>query len=156
MVRFALLVGLLISVPATSNSQSLDPPKQVVVSHSGDDRVGELLAYELREQIKMSAQMTLAQIADMRHGVKLNLVTLDPREGERLEGNVAVLSATWIYYAFDGENEVELFLTSTVGQVGENRVESVARSLVSTTDEQRRAVPVELRELAYYLKRAED
>ena len=115
-----------------------------------------MLVYELREEIKKSVQMVLAGEADMQHGVKLNLVTLDPREGDELEGNAAVLSATWIYYAFDGQNEAKLYLTSTVGQVGEEQVESVARSLVSTTDEQRRDVPMELRELAYLLKGGTD
>jgi len=152
MVRLVTVLWLLLVFTVPANSQSIDPPKQIFISHSGGDRVGELLAYELREEIKTSAQMNLVEVADVQKGVKLNLVTMDPREGERLEGNAAILSATWIYFAFDGKNEIKLYLTSTVGQVGEKQVESVARSLVSTTDEQRREVPAELREMAYFLQ----
>ena len=102
----------------------------VWVNNSSDDAVGRQLAFELREGIRRSAAMELAdRMQDGR--LYIRLVTLDPDD----EGRRTVYSATLTMQTFH-ETPVEMYLTSLVGTCGRNRVAECSRGLMARVDEQ--------------------
>jgi hypothetical protein len=157
LTRCWLLVPLLLlCLSGGSAAQDIQTPESIAVSHTGEDRVGNALIYEYREEINSSSQMELEASAGADNSVRLSLVTLDPDEGQRLEGTSTIYSATWTYLVTDGSSTVELHLTSQVGFCGKDRVQSTARSLAAETDEQRRRVPGEILELALLVEPSTD
>ena len=146
MYQAALLLSSLLLVGEAS-AQEFDTPSQVIVSHQGEDQVGRTLAYELREEIKSSAQMRLVN-PTVNFGVRVALNTMDPYKGGRIEGQTTIFSCT-LTYVFSNENRsIELFITSTGGRYGSENLESGARALTALTDEAHRKVPKILKDMA--------
>jgi hypothetical protein len=152
MKRAAFFAFTLVLLVGSSTAQEMEAPRQVGVAHSGDDAVGQTLAYQLRERIKSSSQMELVDLSKAGSGVRINLTTLDPDQGEIDSGNVTVFSSTWIYFFARDGLSVQLYLGSQVGNYGVNRLDNAARNLTATADELRRRVPDRLADLALLLQ----
>lgn len=154
--RFMIGVCILLSLSSKAAAQQASIPEKVVVTHTGDDRVGRSLVFELREAINSSSQMELAEAANTLGGVVISLVTLDPDDQQGLSGTSTIYSATWTFFLSSGRNTIQLYLSSSVGVSGSDRIRSTARDLAATTDELRRRVPGELTEMTRFFRDMQD
>ena len=127
------IAHVLILLLTALQSNLANAQTQVWVDASAEDPVGRQLAFELREGIRRSAAMNLADRAqDGRIAVKL--VTLDPDKSSG-GGNRTIYSAVWTMQTFH-QVPVEMFLANYVGLCGLQRTSSCAQGLVVITDEQ--------------------
>lgn len=127
----AVIVAAFVLVPAVAQEQQARVP--VYVEASGDDLVGRDLAYQVRETIRLSAGLTLADRESDARFI-LRVVTLDP-DSKDSAGLSTVYSAVYTMRTFH-DFPVEMYKTSVVGTCGRNRVNSCARSITATLDEQ--------------------
>lgn len=112
----------------------------VFVRATAEDRVGSLLAYQLREEIRKSGGMELvASENDARFIVRL--ITIDPDES----GSRTVYSVVLTAKQFD--RDATIYWTNIVGVCGMNRVPTCAQSLAAETDKMVTAVKEILYEL---------
>lgn len=147
MARIALIVVAFVSLSGTAFGQGMKVPENVTVTHSGEDRIGQRLIYQIREEIESSDQMNLVDSGSTNIGVNIHIVTIDPYEGDRQEGLSTIFSSTWTYFiGLDGQL-VQVYLTSTVGNYGTDNLSRAAASIAATTDEQRRKVPTKVRDM---------
>ena len=129
-VSAAFSFALLIS-PALGQEQ---PARASVYIHSSaDDSIGRDLAYKIRETVRRSAGMTLADRANDARFI-LRLVTLDP-DSKNSPGISTVYSAVYTMQTFH-DSPVEMYLTNVVGTCGRSRVDFCARSITAEIDEQ--------------------
>ena len=97
------------------------------------DRVGRQLMFELREGLRRSAGLSLADRSqDAR--IHVRVVTLDPNEGAS-SGLMTVYSAVVTFRTFH-DTPVDAYLTSYVGTCGSNRTSHCAQTLLAGIDEQ--------------------
>lgn len=139
-----LLVGV--------SSAQVNTPKEILFDFTGNDSVGQKLAYEIREELNESSQMKLVDPGNVTNTVLLSLNTLDPFRGTSMEGDNTVFSVTWKYLMYSKENVVPISLNSQVGVVGSGEVESVARGIVASTDEERRKAVGEVKAVIQILE----
>lgn len=143
----ALLVFLFFFSRGASAQGQVSPKElvasggKIAVSHSGNDRVGKVLAYQLRERIKSSAQMELIGGGAANAFIRVSIVTLNPFESSGSQVAATAYSCTWTYEISAYGHTIELLITSQAGTAGESDVEEVASGLVATTDKQRRVGP---------------
>lgn len=125
----AIVVAACWSIPAIAQQQAR---AAVYVQSSAEDPVGRLLAFEVREAVRRSSGLLLAdRQADARF--ILRLVTLDP-DRERSPGISTVYSAVYTMWTLH-DAPVEMYLDSSVGTCGSSRVESCGRRMAATLDE---------------------
>lgn len=119
----------LATVCLASNAQSVS---RVYVSGTTEDSVGRQIVFSVKESIRRSAGLSLAESeADSR--IQVQLVTLDPDapDGSRR----TIYSAVWTVRTLH-QTPVTMYLTQFVGICGQNRVAGCAQNLVAITDEQ--------------------
>ncbi len=122
--------GLLLMVLATSTASS---QTAIWVHSTAEDTVGRQLAFELREAVRRSAAMSLADRSQDGR-IYVRLVTMDP-DSSSGGASRTIYSAVWTMQTFH-DTPVEMFLTSYVGTCGRQRVASCAQGLAAITDEQ--------------------
>lgn len=106
----------------------------VYILATADDPVGRQIVYEMRELVRRSAGLRLADLAsEARFTVRL--VTLDPDENTASSGISTVYSAVYTMRTLH-ETPVDMYLDNRVGTCGRNRVESCAKRMVAAIDEQ--------------------
>jgi len=153
MYRTAVLLTGLLLIASSVSAQEISTPKQVTVSHTGDDRVGQILAYHLREELQSSAQMKLIDGNTARQYVQVDLITIDPFKGSSEEGRYTTYSCSWSYrIGVTGGGQIKLFLTSVIGTGGPRNAEVKASGLAATTNDQRKVVPAKLLDLALFVQ----
>lgn len=121
-----------ISEAADDNKISID------VNHSGEDNIGQRLAFALREAVRESSgyQLTSGPSAIIR----VLLVTLDPDRSAQNRGKWTVASVVITMRNFnpfiDGEPQTwyPIYLTSSVVTSGSYRVEETAKSILAMVD----------------------
>ena len=123
---FALLIS-------PTMAQEQPARTSVYVQSTADDSIGRDLAYKIRETVRRSAGMTLADRANDARFI-LRLVTLDS-DSKHSPGISTVYSAVYTMQTFH-DSPVEMYLTSVVGTCGRSRVDSCARSITAEIDEQ--------------------
>lgn len=101
------------------------------ITATSDDFVGKQLVYHLRESIRSSHGMKLADSIDHAF-VRIKVVTLNPDE-QNSSQNQTVYSIVWTIKQFD--STVESYWTHYVGVCGRSRTKECATELVSQTDE---------------------
>lgn len=124
---FAILV-----FSSVAFAQQTPVKTSVYLQSTAEDRVGKTLSYEIREAIRRSAGLTLADQADDARFI-LRLVTIDP-DNRDSPGISTVYSAVYTMQTLH-DTPVEMYLSSSVGTCGRNRTESCARSLTAMVDE---------------------
>ena len=136
----AVLVTVLLGAQPSAYGQRQLPRVPVSVSHSGDDPVGQRLAYEVREALRSSAGYMLTDRRDAY--LYVSMVSLDPERDPSLRGTWAAVS---IVYTMKNTNPFDenkphtwypIFLTSRVATVGRRVVEDQAKSIISALDEE--------------------
>lgn len=122
----------------------------VFVEATAPDPVGSRLAYAIKEGIRRSAGMSLAdREADALIGV--SLVTLDPDRSDA-GGNRTIYSVVWTARTLHS-TPVRMYLTNSVGICGTNRVSACADGLVADTDAQATKVRTWIRNVFDQLKK---
>ena len=110
----------------------------VSVSHSGDDVVGQKLAFSLKEVIRGSNGYQL--ISGPAASMRVALVTLEPENSNSRKGTWTVASVVITMRNFNQYVKTEphswypIFLTSLVMTSGSNRVEDTAKSILASVD----------------------
>jgi len=125
------LIRLLLAGVIAYSSSAL-AQVNVYVDSTAPDSVGGRLSYRLKEGIRASAGMKLAD-TDAEALITARIVTLDP------DANSAASSSRTIYSLVltaktMHETPVDMYLTSFVGLCGTKRVEECADGLVADTD----------------------
>ena len=105
----------------------------VYVQATAEDAVGRTLVYEVREAVRRSSGLALAD-RELDARFILRIVTIDP-DSSRSPGISTVYSAVYTRRTLH-ETPVDMYLTNTVGTCGSSRVESCARRMTATLDEQ--------------------
>lgn len=121
------LLSLTLLLSSVSFAQTKYP---VEVLHSGNDRVGTLYAFELREAIRGSHGMRLTDNA-LEPRIKVSVVTVDADMQSR--GYSSAIAVTILYDSLD----VPLggaHLTTIVQICGRDRAATCARDLLSSID----------------------
>jgi hypothetical protein len=102
----------------------------VYVTMSGDDSVGNRLAYAVREGVRKSSSMTLVDSYKDSRFV-LSLVTLDPSREK--DGYSTVYSAVYTFRTFH-DKPVRMYLNTIVGTCGSSKIDSCANGLIADLD----------------------
>jgi len=103
-----------------SSSMADDTIGRVSIEHSGTDRLGRLLAYEVRQEVAGSRTMALA--ADTEDGWKIVLLTL---EGS----GSTTYAATLVRKNFD--REFDFFVTTAIGMCRGENFPACAKEIVA-------------------------
>jgi hypothetical protein len=122
------LAGLLFAFASPSLAQV-----KIYVAATAPDSVGARLAYALKEGIRRSASMSLAD-RKQDGALWVIFVTLDPDKSQG-GSDRTIYSAVWTMQTFH-DVPVTMYLSSTVGLCGSKRVQECADSLAAETDEQ--------------------
>lgn len=129
-------VALLYSSPV---AQAADETKiSVAVNHSGDDNIGQKLAFALRETVRASNGYQL--VSGPSAIIRVSLVTLDPERSAQSRGAWTVASVVITMRNFnpfkDGEPQTwyPIYLTSSVVTSGTYKVEETAKSILASVD----------------------
>ncbi|MCK6401467.1 MAG: hypothetical protein L6Q74_06120 [Sphaerotilus natans subsp. sulfidivorans] len=131
-----LTLALLTAVAASAQDGKLS----VSVDHSGNDVVGQRLAFAVREAIRSSAGYRLEQPRDAL--LHLSLITLDP---ERAPSNTGFWTAAAVSYTMRNGLPYEkgnpqtwyaINLSTSIVIAGTSRVEEQAKSILAVLDKQ--------------------
>jgi hypothetical protein len=139
LLSVAVAFSLLFFPSGTTSAQTKSEQRiSVSVEHSGDDAVGNLLAYALREQIRRSAAYQYS--ANDNAVFSIRLVTLDPSSENT--GNSCVAAVTMTMANFipfkkdDPQTYLPIYLTTIAMTVGRKMVEEQAVSIVASLDKE--------------------
>ena len=104
-----------------------------VDADTSDDYVGQRLAFALKEAVRGSSAMKVVD-RPQDGSIYVRMLTMNPDKSNG--GNLrTTYSITWTVQTLHS-TPVEMYLTSTVGICGSDRVNSCAQNLAATTDEQ--------------------
>lgn len=131
-MRLMTIVLLPALIPHAA-AQQASAKASVYVQATAEDAVGKLLVYEVREVVRRSSGLALVD-HDSDARLILRVVTFDPNRSES-PGLSTIYSAVYTVHTFH-ETPVEMYLTNVVGVCGSSRVESCARKMTATLDEQ--------------------
>lgn len=127
----AAFLALALFLPTVTLAQTKYP---VEVSHTGDDHVGSLYAFELREAVRGSFGMQLlSDAAWYEPRIKVSVVTIDANSSDR--GISSAIAVTILYDSLDVPLGGAHLLT-VVQVCGRDRAAACARDLLSTIDSQ--------------------
>jgi hypothetical protein len=126
--RAFAIVGLVaiawLMVPAYAAAQI-----KVAVVDAADDMVGGRLVYAVKEGIRRSSGLVLAdRVPDAL--IQVKIVTLDPDDNKGIR---TIYSVVWTAQTLN-ETPVDMYLTNNVGLCGTSRVPECADRLVAQTD----------------------
>jgi hypothetical protein len=129
-----LLVAFCVAPSERAGAQSARGSSVVAVylQNSSEDAVGRSLAYEIREALRRSTGFVLVDTEEDARLV-LRLVTLDP-DREQSPGLLTVFSAVYTARTYH-EQPIEMYLTSSVGTCGRDRLSTCAQRRVAELDE---------------------
>ena len=122
---------LALSSLTTNVSAQSSPRAAVVVAHTGDDVVGQRVAFELREGIRASQAMRLVTEAEANPRFTVHMVSQD--ESSNAPGVSSNIAITFAYDANDLPH-LGYFITTYVQSCGTNRTQQCARNLLSHID----------------------
>lgn len=137
-IAVAVALTTVLSLPALA--QQPTAKLRVYVDHSGEDAVGQLLVYSLREDIRRSTQFEVSTPKDAL--LTVVVVTLDmAAQGDQrgLSSAVAVTHtmANWLpLNPKDPQTWYPIYLTTQLQTVGRNRVETMSKSILAKLDEE--------------------
>lgn len=105
----------------------------VELSHTGEDVVGQRLAFEVREAIRGSQGMRLVTRSEADPRIVVSLVTIEGSSGNRGASTAAAITI-----ALDGNRYplAGLYLVTVVQTCGTNRVRECARDIAGDIDSQ--------------------
>jgi hypothetical protein len=99
----------------------------ILIEHSGDDRIGKQLAFELRDQIKASATFVETR-RPSEAAVAVYLVTLNPDDDSK---------TNWMIYSYTlvipNQGGLDQYITSSVGKCGVGVIDDCAGRMIRNT-----------------------
>lgn len=122
----------------------------VAVNHSGEDTVGQKLAFALRETIRSSSGYQL--ISGPKATYRISLVTLDPESSPSAAGRWTVAAVTFTMKNTNPFNDLKpqtwyaIYLTTLVVTAGSRSVDEQAKSLLAALESQIEAYRSDLRQ----------
>ena len=126
-VSFSILLFALLALAGPAGAQV-----KVYVSSTAEDSVGGRLAYAIKERIRRSSSMEIADRAQDGF-IGVNIVTLDPDANSASQGNRTIYSLVWTTKTLH-QTPVTMFLGNSVGLCGSRRVDECGDDLVADTD----------------------
>ena len=134
-MRFSSLVivaaALLLCSSARWASAQPSPRAAVVVTHTGEDPVGQKIAFELREGIRGSQAMRLVTENEASYRFTVHLVSQD--ENANSSGLSSGLAVTFAYDANDLPH-LGYLITTYVQACGANKTQQCAWNLLAYID----------------------
>lgn len=124
--KLSRLIGVF-SLLASTAALSAQDGAHVFIRATAEDRVGNLLVYHLREEIRKSGGMELVASEDDARFI-VHAVTLDPDDA----GTRTVYSVVLTTKQFD--RDAKIYWTNFVGTCGLNKAAICARDLAAETD----------------------
>lgn len=109
---------------------NLSSQVKIYVDHSGADLIGRRLAFQIKEVINNSSSMTTTYLKSDAT-IIINLITM---EDFNSEGYLSIYSVSWLTHNSEGCVFNYVFLSSTIGYTGTERVNECAEGLVADTD----------------------
>jgi hypothetical protein len=106
---------------------------KIQIVDNSSDSIGQRLVYELKEKIRASQSMELTSNCDNGCWRIIVLSVDKENQNEALKGFATVFSVIWIGVA-DFPKGTPLFLDSTIGYCGGQRVKETAEDIVAHTD----------------------
>lgn len=143
-LRGRALLNCLLVCSALGVSGQTFAQTPVYLQATTPDAVGRQLVFELREALRRSAGMSLAE-RKQDALFYMRLVTLDPNNGSSA-GYSTVYSAVITFQTFHTP-PVEMYLTNYVGTCGQARISSCAQSLLAGVDAEAASVRAAIGEL---------
>lgn len=113
---------------ALCSSAAMAQRINVSVSSSGDDPVGQRLAYQVKEEFRRSSSMAYQEDSS-KSAIVVHLVTLRGTTFGNESPASTVYSVAWTI------GPQEIYYDSSVGICGGSRIASCAEQLVARTDE---------------------
>ena len=104
----------------------------VYVGATAPDSVGHRFTYSIREGIRRSAGLSLAD-REQDGFIRVYIVTLDPDANTASSGNRTIYSVVWTMRTLH-DTPVTMYLTNSVGVCGSQRVSQSADDIVAKTD----------------------
>jgi len=135
-----VLVAVLLAAGPMAGNEATSGRFTVWVDHSGDDPVGQLLAYEVREEVRRSEAYDLGTFSDALFMVLI--ITLDPNASSELKGSSTAASVAYTmanmntYEEGNPQTWFPIYLSSITLTAGRNRVDDQAKSIVAELDAQ--------------------
>jgi len=120
---FTVLLALLFHSLAAAQS-----PVDVHISSDTVDAIGRQFTYEIREKIRASNGLRLADRSSDAL-IRLNIVTLNPDENRE---NRTIYSIVFTARTLD--RDTNIYLNNIVGVCGRSKIESCAQEMVAVTD----------------------
>lgn len=124
----ALTIGVTGSMPVSAQERPYKTPVHVQTECSGDS-VGERFAYRIRENIRSSQSMRIAD-EYLKSIVQLQIVCIDPEPTEK--GNVSRYA--YALTAFNSDGYYDFMISFGVGHCGTLRVDECAENRVAGVD----------------------
>ena len=120
-----VVLGGLFSAPALAQVK-------VHVSSTAPDSVGGRLVFGVKEAIRRSSGMTLAE-REQDALISVRIVTLDPDTNNSSNGYRTIYSLVWTARTMHA-TPVDMYLSNSVGLCGSGRVAECAEELTADTD----------------------
>jgi hypothetical protein len=140
MVRL-LLVPLMLCGAFGAVAQQIRVPIKVL--HTGDDPVGKLFSYELREMARGANGVRLVEDdAYLEPHVRISLVTIDPDGNQSSKGAWTAMAIVLSYDSVSTDLR-GLLMTAQIQLCGKTAVQSCARAVMASIDEEIRALQKE-------------
>jgi hypothetical protein len=137
LIRF-LTSLVLLWLSLTSGVFAQDKKFGVSVAHSGEDIVGQRLAFSLREALRSSSGYKLVDGSEAVF--RVNLITIDPERNPSAAGTWTAASVTFLmtnYIPYQNNNPqtwYPIYLTSLVVTAGTQRVDEQAKGILASLD----------------------
>ena len=135
-IAVASLTGALLA--STANAQQRKTA--IAVELSGQDSIGQQLAYTVREELRRSSAYEVSIPKDAVFSI--NIVSIDLALPNEQRGGSAAVAISYTmsnfipYKAGDPQTWYPIYLTTEVMAVGRNRVDTQAKSIVATLDQE--------------------
>ena len=127
---------LLITVLTNSTNGQSTNRIRIWVSLSGDDTIGQGIAYAVREELRRSS---IYEVATSETGMfQVRIISIDAGDNE---GNMSAIAVSYTMFNYlpldegDPQTWYPIYLTTEVLLVGRNRIEQQAKSIVATLDQ---------------------
>ena len=115
------------------------PPKvSIAVNHTGDDSVGQTLAFAIREAIRGSHGYEL--VAGAKAAFRISIVTLDPDKSGQVPGSRTIAAMTFTARNTNLFNDrwpqtwYPIYLTTEISMTGAGRVDDQAKSILASLE----------------------
>ena len=138
MLRLAISIALAFLLVSPMVADAQDQRISVSVSHTGEDNVGQRLAFALREVVRSSAGYRLVDAREATF--RVSLVTLDPERSQSAAGSWTTAAVTVTVrntHPFNSSNPqtwYPIHLSTAIVLAGASKAEDQAKGILASLD----------------------